>query len=179
MVKMKKEIWKDILGYEGLYQVSNYGRVRSLNYNHTGKVKLLKSRVNKHGYNLVYLFKYKLKGLQIHRLVAQAFIPNPLNLPQVNHKDENKLNNYVDNLEWCDAKYNVNYGNRNKKVANKLSKTVLQFTLDGEFVKEWSSTMECSRNGFNQGSVAACCRGERKKHKNFKWCFKIWQDVED
>ena len=98
-----KEIWKDIKGYEGLYQVSNFGRVKS-------STKILANRLSKRGYYIVTLYK-NAKGVTktVHRLVAQAFIPNPDNLPQVNHKDENKLNNRVDNLEWCTAKYNINY----------------------------------------------------------------------
>lgn len=103
------EIWKDIKGYEGLYQVSNLGRIKSLGNLQNRKEKLLKVNIY-NGYCIVYLYKNnKKKSYLCHRLVAEAFIPNPDNLPQVNHKDENKLNNRVDNLEWCTSKYNVNY----------------------------------------------------------------------
>ena len=108
------EIWRDIKGYEGIYQISNKGRVKSLHY---GKEKILSP--SKHsGYFFVRLFKKgeKPKEFDIHRLVAQAFLPNPDNLPIVNHKDENKLNNNVENLEWCNSEYNLNYGNRNERV---------------------------------------------------------------
>lgn len=110
------EIWKDIEGYEGLYQVSNKGRVKSLNYKRTGKEGILSSSPTSSGYLIVNLCKNKKqKPFYIHRLVAKAFLPNPNNLPQVNHKDENKENNTVYNLEWCTAKYNNNYGTHNER----------------------------------------------------------------
>ena len=118
------EIWKDIEGYEGLYEVSSYGRVRSLgqfvNHNFGGyayrKGRILKPGLGSRGYLSVTLSKNGIqKQYTVHRLVAQAFIENPDNLPQVNHKDEDRTNNNVTNLEWCDAKYNVNYGNRLNK----------------------------------------------------------------
>ena len=112
------EIWRDIKGYEGIYQISNKGRVKSLNYRRTGKEKILKPGKTKPGYLCISLYKKgeKCKCFSIHRLVAQAFLPNPDNLPIVNHKDENKLNNNVENLEWCNSEYNLNYGNRNERV---------------------------------------------------------------
>lgn len=106
------EVWKDIKDYEGLYQISNYGRIRSLNKT---KGRIRKQSIQR-GYYYIWLSKNsKGKMYIVHRLVAQHFIPNPLHLPEVNHKDENKLNNNVDNLEWCDAKYNSNYGTRNER----------------------------------------------------------------
>ena len=180
-----EEIFKDIKGYEGLYQISNFGNVKSLNYNHTCKEKLLKQMLQNHGYFCVSLFK-PLKRFQIHRLVAEAFIPNPDNLPQVNHKDEDKANNHVGNLEWCTYKYNINYGSRNKRISESLlnhpdkSKKVYQYTLDGKFVKEWESIRECARNGFDRGDVYSCCRGGRFKnnkwvnvtqHKGYRWSY--------
>ena len=117
---MEKEIWKDIEGYEGRYQISNRGNVKSLNYNHNGKEKILKPIINnKHGYAYVGLhLEGKTKNYYIHRLVAIAFIPNPDNLPEVNHRDENKENNTVENLEWCDRAYNCNYGTHNKRISD-------------------------------------------------------------
>ena len=115
------EIWKDIEGYEGLYQVSNKGRIKSLNYRRTGKERVLSSSPTSSGYLVVCLYKNKKpKPFLIHRLVAEAFIPNSDNLPEVNHKDENKLNNRVENLEWCDREYNINYGNRNEKASESM-----------------------------------------------------------
>jgi hypothetical protein len=118
---LPKQIWKDISGYEGLYQVSNTGKVRSLNYRHTGKTKVMKPSTNKLGYKCVNLCKDgKRKIYFIHRLVALAFIPNPNNYPIINHKDENPSNNAVWNLEWCTYEYNNNYGNRNKKLSEAI-----------------------------------------------------------
>lgn len=126
-----KEIWKDVKNYEGLYQVSNLGNVKVLDrivnsaIKNNTKVKrkgrMLKQYI-KQGYPQVTLtLNNKRKYCNVHRLVAEAFIPNPNNLPQINHIDENKLNNNVDNLEWCTAKYNCNYGTRNSRIYNKTS----------------------------------------------------------
>lgn len=167
---MNSEVWKDIKGYEGLYQVSNLGNVRSLNFNHIGEIRVLKPILNRYGYLFVNLcHEGKVKTLKIHRIVASAFLENPGNLPQVNHKDEDKKNNRVENLEWCDARYNSNYGTRNERVAKSLSKRVLQFTKEGEFVKEWPSIHEAGRNGFNQGHVWSCCIGKRKSANGYNW----------
>ena len=161
-----EEIWKDKKDYEGLYQVSNWGRVKSLKF---GKEKILKPQKDTSGYLCVTLCKNNNQcQFKVHRLVAEAFIPNPNNYKEVNHKDENKTNNVVTNLEWCDRKYNQNYGTRTEK----CSKKVYQYTLDGKFVKEWKSTAECDRNGYNYGNVAACCRGKLKTYKGFIWRYK-------
>lgn len=187
------EIWKTVIvngeKYED-YQVSNFGNVRSLGNDRKRKTKILKPIKRKDGYLFVRLSKNgKTKNLTIHRLVSQAFIPNLLNLPQVNHRDENKLNNHVENLEYCDCKYNINYGTRNERAAatrneraaatnkiiqtnGKLSKIVLQLTKTGELVRKWPSIAECGRNGFDNSAVAKCCRGERKSHKGFRWRYK-------
>ena len=162
---MKKEYWKPVVGYEGHYQVSNFGRVKSIKF---GKEIILKQKI-KGGYYYVNLSKNGiLKTYLVHRLVAEAFIDNTDNLPCVNHKDEDKTNNSVDNLEWCTQSYNINYGTRTEK----YSKKVYQYTLEGEFVKEWKSIAECGRNGFNRGNVWMCCRGELKTHQNFIWKYK-------
>ena len=171
------EIWKDITGYEGLYQVSNLGNVKSLNYNKTGKEKILKGGKGKDGYLQVVLCKEdKRKTHTIHRLVATAFIDNPNNLPQVNHIDENNTNNCVDNLEWCNCKYNINYGTRNKRVSKAqenrkdISKLILQFTKDGDFVRRWNSVREVERElGIYHSNISNCCKGKYKTAGGYKW----------
>lgn len=175
---MIKEYWKPVVGYETSDEISNMGRMRIINYRNTGKYKLRKLTIHSKGYFTVHLTKNSITKLyQVHRLVAEAFIPNPQNLPCVNHKDENKLNNNVDNLEWCTNKYNINYGTRNKRISKKmtngkLSKPVIQYDLNGNFIKEWPSAHECGRNGFNDSSVSACCRGKLKTHRGFIWKYK-------
>lgn len=156
------EIFKDIEGYEG-YQVSNLGRVKSFK---RGKEKFLRNKRNK-GYIFVFLYKEgKRKECSVHRLVANAFLPNPDNLPQINHKDEDKSNNNVDNLEWCSASYNMNYATR-PLIA---SKTVYQYSLNGEFVAEYPSTMEVQRQlGFAHTHISYCCNGKRKQAYGYIW----------
>jgi len=137
------EIWKDIEGYAGLYEVSNMGQVRSLWF---GKTRILKPGKNTCGYLQVNLCKDgKQKMFLVHRLVANAFIPNPQGYPVINHRDENPLNNSVDNLEFCTRKYNVNFGTALKRRAAKRSKSVLQYDMEGHFVKQWPSTHEVER----------------------------------
>ncbi len=148
------EIWHDIEGYEGLYQVSNKGRVKSL-YN--GSERILKLHDDGRGYLKAHLTKENTsKHIRVHRLVANAFIPNPENKPQVNHKDENKKNNCVENLEWITHVDNCNYGTRNERVSRKL----LQYSKDGEFIKEWQSAVEVKRVlSINNSNIIQCCRG--------------------
>jgi len=196
-MQTKEEIWKDVVGYEGLYQVSNLGRVRSLGFDKWHKGKIIKGCFDgKKKYLFVSLYKGgKSKGFNIHRLVATAFIPNPKNLPQVNHKDEDKTNNCVDNLEWCDASYNMNYGTAMKrmiatrnesnkkeeivakckatKIANNsysAEKPVNQFTWQGDFVKRYSSKTEASRQTGITG-IGRCCKNKTKRAGNFIWVY--------
>lgn len=163
------EIWKDIEGYEGLYQVSNTGKVRSLNYNRTGRVQELRLVRDKDGYFMVHLCKNgEGKHHLVHRLVAQAFIPNPDNLPVINHKDEVKTNNRVENLEWCTIKYNNEYSG-----VYWSRRPVFQYTKEGVFVAEYESSNEASRQtGVNQGNISNCCFGIRKSAGGFIWRFK-------
>ena len=170
--------------YEGLYKVSNFGRILSLNYRNTGKPKLRTPSDNGHGYFKVGLRKNGItKNCYVHRLIAETFLPNPENLPEVNHIDEDKTNNFVflnedgsvdkekSNLEWKNHRDNCNHGTRNERMAKAQSKRVLQLSLSGDLIREWESTRECGRNGFNFGAVSACCNGKLPHYKGFRWMF--------
>lgn len=181
------EIWRDIKGYEGLYQVSNEGRVKSLERKtqHRGRLITIKERFLKQshdtkGYLMAHLYKNGIDNtLKVHRLVAEAFIDNPDNLPEVNHKDECKTSNVVENLEWCDTKYNINYGTHNERVAKSLtngitSKPIIQYDLDGNFIQEYPSMHEAARClGLKQGGISMCCRGIAKTAYGFVWKYKM------
>ena len=162
------EIYKDIQGYEGKYQVSNLGNVKSLHYNNTNKEKVLKTVLHKDGYLFVSLGYGKTRA--IHRLVAETFLPNPDNMPVVNHKDENKQNNSVDNLEWCSYEYNSNYGTNAERIAKNESKPINQYDLQGNFIKSWNSGTEIKRTlGYSNGNICNCCRGKQKTAYGYKW----------
>lgn len=173
---MNNEIWKDIKGFEGLYQVSNLGNVKSLEFNnrttnHQKREKLLKSFGNKLGYQRVVLYKNKTKKqILVHRLVAEVFIPNPNNLPQVNHKDENPANNCIDNLEWCSHKYNCNYGNFKEKVSKGIKKSVIQFTKDFQYLRTWEGMIDVERQlGISCSLISMCCKGKLKTAGGYRW----------
>lgn len=168
-----QEVWKDINNYLGLYQVSNFGNIRSLKRNNTNG-KILKQVKDKDGYVRVTLSKNNLrKNYFVHRLVAQTFIPNPQNLPQVNHKDVNPLNNNVDNLEWCNSKYNNNYGNRVYRLSKTLSKPILQYNLNFDFIKEWESAKEASKHlNIRRENIVSCLKGRRNYAGKYIWKYK-------
>lgn len=173
---MTCEIWKDIKGYEGLYQISSLGRVKSISRktkNQYGKEeKVLKVKEDKQYYR-VGLFKHKKqKYYSVHRLVAEAFIPNPNNFPCINHKDENKLNNVVSNLEWCNVSYNNNYGNRTLKSSISKQKKIVQYDLKGKFVKIWNSQKEAISTLGISNHITDVCTGRRNQCGGYKWKFK-------
>lgn len=182
-----EEIWKDVKGYEGKYQVSNYGRVKSLNYMRTGEEQIMKPGINSNGYRFIKLSNGKKKTFRMCRLVYRTFVSeipkwNPKEKGdtklEINHIDENKLNDCLWNLELVTHSKNLLHGTGLARLSKALlnnekhSKKVYQYTLIGELVKIWASTRECERSGFNSGNIASCCRGERKTAHGYIWSYK-------
>jgi len=172
-----KEIWKDIEGYEGLYQISNKGRVKSLvTRTNTGRMVkrslILRPRSN-HGYLYVSLAKDKTyRNKFVHRLVGQAFVSNPENKPCINHKDENKGNNFYQNLEWVTQKENANYGTRNRRAGLGHAKAIIQYDLNWNEIKRWESASAAARY-FNVEPCtisSACCK-RYETSCGYKWRF--------
>ena len=173
------EEWRDVVGYEGLYQVSDQGRVKSLERKvkhwrggeRIQKERILKPATAYNGYLLVPLYAGgKRKKLKVHRLVCQAFHDNPDNKPCVNHIDENKTNNAANNLEWCTYEENNNHGTRNARSAETKSKPVAQYALDGELIKIWVSAREAQKQaGFSYKHISNVATGKHKTHKGFIW----------
>lgn len=175
-----REIYKDISGYEGVYQISNKGNVKSLSFNRSGKNRILKFGVND-GYFVVMLYKNKLrKNCSVHRLVANEFIPNPDGKEQINHIDGNKVNNCVENLEWSTISENQihrfkvlnhkgpNFGKLGKD--NNNSVKVEQYSKQGDFIRCWDSIMDVHRElGINSANISNCCRGRLKSVGGYKW----------
>ena len=191
------EIWKPVVGYEGLYECSNLGNVRSLNYRHTNTIKTLSPSINKDGYIRVHLWKNcKGKVLAVHRLVAEAFLPNPDNKPQIDHINTDKTNNTVwlnedgsvnyekTNLRWVTKKENINnpltikhlsktkIGNENAK---SIYRAVLQYTKDGKLIKEWASMNSAARElKISRSGICDCCNGRNrcKSYGGYVWRYK-------
>lgn len=178
---MIEEIWKDIDGYEGRYQASTLGQVRSLDgVSRQGrflKGKVLKQSVTKTGYHHLYLHNPG-KNYRVNRLVAQTFIPNPTNLPQVNHIDGNKANNRVDNLEWCTQSENqlhaVKTGLQTSGASDYRSKPVVQLTLTGDVVAVYAGVKEAARiTGLSVGNISMVLNKYPQRHTSggYKWEF--------
>lgn len=168
------ETWKDIEGFEGLYQVSNLGRIKSFckstKYNCPDEM-ILKPSIANSGYCQVTLYSKPLKKkFLVHRLVATAFIPNPNNLPQINHKDENPLNNNCANLEWCTARYNNAYGTARFRAMLTKSKMVEQFLPTGEFLARYAcATIAAAITGVPKNLIGDTCTGQCKTAGGFVW----------
>lgn len=159
------------------YLVNRDGTIYKMNWNRTGTMRKVKQWQRNDGY---LQFNCNCKATLVHRFIAKCFVPNPNNLPEINHKNEIKTDNRVDNLEWCTAKYNANYGTRNKRSGEsrskvlkndpRLSKKVYQFTKDGELVKEWVSLNEIYRVlDYSIGNISCCCNGKLKQAYGFVW----------
>lgn len=177
-----REIWRPIKEFEDLYHISIFGdvkRIETISKNGTGnyrrKEHLLKQRINNKGYKMVDLYKEnKRSQFLVHRLVAETFITNLNDLPCVNHKDENKTNNYVNNLEWCSQKYNMNYGTCPQKIGKANSKSVIQKTKENTFVKKYASIIEAQRQtGISNGSIGDCLHNRRKSAGGYLWEYAV------
>lgn len=166
---LKNDFIRPVKEYNEMYYITRDGRILSLiSYINTGKIRILTGYKRKTGYVDVNLYtKDKPKSYRVHRLVAQAFIPNPYNYPVINHKDEIKHNNCVSNLEWCTDKYNLNYG----KCQTSKSKKVAQLDIFNNIIKEWKSISEAEKHGYGGDYISKCARGLQKVYKRCKWEF--------
>ena len=178
---MKNEIWKDIKGYEGLYQISNMGRVKSLSKQWVArngikhhKEKILKIAIGKRGYYTVNLCKNKIrKSKYVHQLIAEAFIPNPNNWLYINHKDLNKTNNKIENLEWCTHKENMQHAWKNSKQLHNRKKKVYQYSLDNIFIAEYESLHDVDKKfDFDFRNISACCLGKKHSAYGYLWRYR-------
>jgi len=186
-----KEIWKSIPGYNGRYEISNFGRVKSLSrtkrgfhngneYFYMSNDKILKATNLPIGYSQVTLFNGKeYKKHSVHRIVAIVFIPNPKKLPFINHKDGDKANQKAENLEWCTAKENMQHAYKILKIKpsqlgrfggnHNKSRPIIQMDMNKNIIKKWESAMDAVRNGFESSCICRCCQGQQKIHKGYMW----------
>ena len=172
------EIWKDIKGFEGIYKVSNKGKIKN-KFNRIRKTKLN----YENGYEYIGLRKEgKYYWKFVHKIVAETFIPNPKGYSIVNHIDEDKTDNRAENLEWCTQKYNMNYGTARLKISKGNSKKVYQYDLKGKLVNVFYGAREAGRIlKIRHQGITACCRGEREEYKNYVWKYdlpKNWPKID-
>lgn len=181
---MDGEIWRDIIGYEGLYQVSNFGRVKSLSRRkHSNlvnvkvlitKTRILKPSITKYGYIRIALSNFGVKKYHVHTLMARAFIPNPENKPEVNHKNGLKSDNRLDNLEWVTRVENARHAWDNGLIfigMNGAEKPVYQYDKNGIFIRKWRSAQEAGRSGYSSSSICQCCNGVLTSSYNYIWSY--------
>lgn len=170
-----REVWKDIPGYENIYQASSFGNIRIKYYRKTGLPKLKAQIIDKDGYCIVCLTKNgKQKSCRVNRLIAKTFLSSFSPTLQVNHKDENKQNNSIENLECISAIDNMNWGTRTARMKdkkkNQKSVRILQFSLSGELIKEWISSMEIQRAfGYDRSAILRCCKNKQETSYGYKW----------
>ncbi len=166
------EEWRDIKGFEGVYQVSNFGNVKRIapSRRHPTEHIMKKHDCGKGYLSVSLLYNGKKKYMKIHRAVAEAFIPNPNKYPEVNHKDENPSNNCVDNLEWCTHLYNSQYGTRGERIGKAHSKAVVQCSLIGTFIRRWESISDVTEVlGFEQSNLCKCLTGKYNSAYGYVW----------
>lgn len=186
-MSLEEEKWLPVVGYEDLYEVSNFGRIRSMTrilskrnrwgktINYTIKSKQIATSYNNKGYKIVHLYKNKkFKSFLLHRLVAKSFVPNPNNLAEINHKDENKENNNADNLEWCTRKENNNYGIQSKEGRRKTSKfrmkKVCQYNKEGILINVYDGIRIAEEmTNINNQNICKCCKGKAKTAGGYFW----------
>ena len=175
---MQKEKWKSVIGFEGLYEVSDKGRIRSIDrwIEQQGRMQLYKGcimsqYINNSGYLMIRLSKENKKySFTVHRLVASAFVPNPNGFQYVNHKDENKTNNSADNLEWCTNEYNINYGTATLRRAKKMGTKICQYDLEGNLINEYYSIKNAAKvNGIPSSTIGDCVRGNICQSHGYIW----------
>ena len=177
-METKNEIWKDIEGYEEYYEVSNLGRVRSVERRlNDGRIyggRILRQKQARNGYIQVHVSKDgRGKCLLVHRLVGKAFVPGYFNGASINHKDENKQNNRVENLEWCSPSYNCKYGHRNDTMVEQRRTEVVMIGTDGTPIQEFPSIQEAARaSGVGAAHICQVCKGERNKAGGYRWKYK-------
>lgn len=175
---MNKEIWKDVKGFNGKYQVSSYGRVKSIGHTDSlgryWKSVVLRPAKYRGEYLHVHLTSSHSKqvSISVHQLVARAFIPNPNNYPQVNHKDEDPTNNHVDNLEWCTAQYNVNYGHHNYNTSKTLTRDICALDINtGDVIFMFDCARDHRNLGFAHSYIQQCAKHNIKQAYGFHWEF--------